>query len=122
MQVKQELLFVSGIKNIKLKCEHSGCDFETDDYGEMRKHFEAHAKAAKTSGPLKCDLLKSSDIYSRKSNVRNVKECPFCKAFTTQKNDRLINHIKKSHSDVTVEQMHDELKKIIGKGRGENMD
>ena len=188
------ILFVPGVKNAKFECELPGCDFETVDHSEMRKHYDVHGKSAKTGGPNKCDVcgdifgtklelhnhrstlhrdgvfkcqncsyesnkqapfethlkqnhpdvavilgymtkgeaksrkskavgdaIKTSDIYSRKSsNIRTVKECPFCKAFCTFKNDRLINHIKKSHSEVTVEQMQEELKKIINKSTDEN--
>ena len=183
----------TGIKDVKFVCEHPGCDFESTDHMEMRKHFADHGKSVKTGGPHKCDVcgdifstklelhnhrsvehkdavfkcqnctfetytqeafeshlkqshpdvavilgymtqdeaklhkskavgnaIKSSDIYSRKSsNARTVKECPFCKGFCTYKNDRLINHIKKSHSEVTVEQMQEELKKILSKSNGD---
>ncbi len=167
-------------------CEYQGCDFETMDHYDMRKHFEAHGKSSKTGGPIRCDVckemfnskfdlhnhraeahkdavfkcqnctyesfsqgafethlknnhpdaavllgymtaeeaksravgeaMKTSDIYSRKSaSVRTVKECPFCTGFCTLKNDRLINHIKKSHSDISVDQMQEELQKILNK-------
>ena len=182
-------LFFVAIKNLKFKCDHSGCEYESADFEDAKAHLQAHGpgdRGAKYGGPYKCDLcgdvfttklelhshrsanhkesvfkcqnctfetydktafenhlkqnhpdvavllgymtqeqanskavgdaMKSSDIYSKKSsNIRTVKECPFCKGFCTFKNDRLINHIKKSHADVTVQRMQQELKKILSK-------
>ena len=111
-------------KGSVFKCQN--CSYETFD----KQSFETHLKQnhpdvavlygfmSKEQAKSKAvgDAMKSLDIYSKKSStIRTVKECPFCKGFCTFKNDRLINHIKKSHANVTVQQMQEELRKIMNK-------
>ena len=102
------------------------CSYQTFDQPMFESHLKQnHPDVAvvfgfmskeEAKGKAVGDAMKSSDIYSKKtSTVRTVKECPFCKGFCTFKNDRLINHIKKTHADVTLEQMQEELRKIMNK-------
>ncbi len=110
-------------KDAKLKCQN--CTFETFDQGAFDSHIKLkHPDVAVMLGLMSnkeaksravSDAMKSSDMYSRKTTVRGVKECPFCKGYCTMKNENFIKHIKNSHPDVTLDQIEDELKKIISK-------
>ena len=111
-----------------LKCQN--CDFETTQQIRLEKHIKTvHPDVAvilgymtkqerDSRGPEEVkkdmgDLMMSSDMYTtRIASTRVAKKCPFCPHFSSFTNDRLVNHIKKYHSEISEEEMNKEIGKL----------
>ena len=107
-ELVSNVFILPAIKDAKFVCEHSGCDFESTDHEEMRKHIEAHGKSAKTGGPHKCDVC--GDIFSTKLELHNhrsadhkdvVFKCQNC-TYETYTQAAFEAHLKQNHPDVAV--------------------
>ncbi len=65
------------LRNGQYECEHLGCTFVTNEYLEMRRHFDAHGRAQRSGGPFHCDVC--GDMFTTRLEVHNHR-CVACAA------------------------------------------